>query len=172
MMRCEWEALMSNDSIDVCVSTVVRRSPLSCTKWPTRMPRWCARMPRQARRRFSEIVGAGAARVRLASRTKRQDLECRSCVFFLLLNHRSSSCADLCAVSLPQLGPESSNKRLEKLTTAADRRCYVSGPYKWHVVWRSRIIQIAADVLGLPHHNPIEKYLAKSPNSHSWIRDR
>ena len=48
-------------------------------------------------------------------------------------------------------------------------------PYKWHVVvaLAAIILKSAADVLGpFLTKISIDKYLAKSPNSHSWIGDR
>ena len=48
-------------------------------------------------------------------------------------------------------------------------------PYKWHVVvaLTAIILKSAADVLGpFLTKIAIDKYLAKSPNSHSWIGDR
>jgi ATP-binding cassette subfamily B protein len=48
-------------------------------------------------------------------------------------------------------------------------------PYKWHVVvaLAAIILKSAADVLGpFLTKIAIDKYLAKSPNSHSWIGDR
>ena len=48
-------------------------------------------------------------------------------------------------------------------------------PYKWHVVVAlgAIILKSVADVLGpLLTKVAIDKYLAKSPNSHSWIGDR
>src|SRR5580658_5681230 len=48
-------------------------------------------------------------------------------------------------------------------------------PYKWHVVLAlaAIILKSAADVLGpLLTKIAIDKYLAKAPNSHSWIGDR
>jgi ATP-binding cassette subfamily B protein len=48
-------------------------------------------------------------------------------------------------------------------------------PYKWHVVVAlgAIILKSAADVLGpFLTKIAIDKYLAKSPNSHSWIGDR
>jgi ATP-binding cassette subfamily B protein len=48
-------------------------------------------------------------------------------------------------------------------------------PYKWHVVVAlgAIILKSVADVLGpLLTKIAIDKYLAKSPNSHSWIGDR
>jgi ATP-binding cassette subfamily B protein len=48
-------------------------------------------------------------------------------------------------------------------------------PYKWHVVVALAVIILksAADVLGpFLTKIAIDKYLAKSPNSHSWIGDR
>src|SRR6202049_5116531 len=48
-------------------------------------------------------------------------------------------------------------------------------PYKWHVVvaLAAIILKSALDVLGpFLTKVAIDKYLAKSPNSHSWIGDR
>jgi ATP-binding cassette subfamily B protein len=48
-------------------------------------------------------------------------------------------------------------------------------PYKWHVVVAlgAIVLKSAADVLGpFLTKTAIDKYLAKSPNSHSWIGDR
>src|ERR1700732_5629632 len=48
-------------------------------------------------------------------------------------------------------------------------------PYKWHVVvaLAAIILKSALDVLGpFLTKIAIDKYLAKSPNSHTWIGDR
>ena len=73
-----------------------------------------------------------------------------------------------------------SNQEEEVLGKAYDGRLMrrlltYLGPYKWHVVVAlgAIILKSAADVLGpFLTKIAIDKYLAKSPNSHSWIGDR
>ncbi len=76
--------------------------------------------------------------------------------------------------------PMASNQEEEVLGKAYDGRLmrrlltYLS-PYKWHVVvaLAAIILKSVLDVLGpFLTKIAIDKYLAKSPNSHSWIGDR